>query len=183
MASEELHSIYPIVDGELDSIKGVISIKELFVSDSSDINKYITKPIYVPENTGVYKVLEKFRESKVHLAIIVDEYGGVQGICTMDDLLDALIGDVSKSHHQEYKITQRDQNSWLADAQYPFYEMLRYFDIPEELDVEYNTIAGLILHKLGKIPNVSDRIEWNNFVIEVIDMDEMRIDKLLISLK
>jgi putative hemolysin len=182
MASDELHSVYPVVDGELDSIKGMISIKELFVSDSPDISKFITKPIYIPENTAVYHLLEKFRESKVHLAIIVDEYGGVQGIATMDDVLDALVGDVSKKHHQEYSIDVRDETSWFADAQYPFYEMLRYFDIPEEdSEGEYNTIAGLILDKLGKIPNVGDKIEWSDFVIEVIDMDEMRIDKLLIT--
>lgn len=184
MASEELHSVYPVVDGELDSIKGMISIKELFVSDSPDISKFITKPIYVPENTAVYHLLEKFRESKVHLAIIVNEYGGVQGITTMDDVLDALVGDVSKKHHQEYKIDVRDETSWFADAQYPFYEMLRYFDIAEEdSEGEYNTIAGLILNTLGKIPVVGDKIEWANFTIEVIDMDEMRIDKLLITRK
>jgi putative hemolysin len=184
MASEELHSVYPVVDGELDSIKGMISIKELFTSDSPDISKFITKPIYVPENTAVYHLLEKFRESKVHLAIIVDEYGGVQGIATMDDVLDALVGDMSKKHHQEYKIDVRDETSWFADAQYPFYEMLRYFDIPEEdSEGEYNTIAGLILDTLGKIPVVGDKIEWANFTIEVIDMDEMRIDKLLITRK
>jgi putative hemolysin len=184
MASEELHSVYPVVDGELDSIKGMISIKELFTSDSPDISKFITKPIYVPENTAVYHLLEKFRESKVHLAIIVDEYGGVQGIATMDDVLDALVGDMSKKHHQEYKIDVRDEKSWFADAQYPFYEMLRYFDIPEEdSEGEHNTIAGLILDTLGKIPVVGDKIEWANFTIEVIDMDEMRIDKLLITRK
>lgn len=184
MASEELHSVYPVVDGELDSIKGMISIKELFTSDSPDISKFITKPIYIPENTAVYHLLEKFRESKVHLAIIVDEYGGVQGIATMDDVLDALVGDMSKKHHQEYTIDVRDENSWFADGQYPFYEMLRYFDIPEEdSEGDYNTIAGLILDTLGKIPIVGDKIEWNNFIIEVIDMDEMRIDKLLITLK
>lgn len=184
MASEELHSVYPVVDGELDNIKGMISIKELFVSDSIDISKFITKPIYVPETTGVYQVLEKFRESKVHTAIIVDEYGGIQGICTVDDVIDALVGDISKKHHQEYRIDVRDETSWFADAQYPFYEMLRYFDIPEEdSEGDYNTIAGLILATLGRIPVVGDKIEWSNFVIEVIDMDEIRIDKLLISKK
>lgn len=184
MAGEELHSVYPVIDGDIDNIKGIISIKELFVSDSDDISKFIITPIYVPETTGVYQVLEKFRESKVHLAIIVDEYGGTQGITTVDDVLDALVGDVSKKHHQEYTIVQRDETSWLADAQYPFYEMLHYFDVPEEeVDGNYNTIAGLILSILNKIPTVGDKIEWANFIIEVVDMDEMRIDKLLITRK
>lgn len=184
MAGEELHSVYPVIDGDIDNIKGIISIKELFVSDSDDISKFIITPIYVPETTGVYQVLEKFRESKVHLAIIVDEYGGTQGITTVDDVLDALVGDVSKKHHQEYTIVQRDETSWLADAQYPFYEMLQYFDVPEEeVDGNYNTIAGLILSILNKIPAVGDKVEWANFVIEVVDMDEMRIDKLLITSK
>jgi putative hemolysin len=184
LASQELHSVYPVVDGELDNVKGIISIKQLFVSDKTDITEFIHNPIYVPESTGVYKVLEMFREAKVHLAIIVDEYGGVQGIITMDDLLDALVGDVSKSHHQEYTITKRTDDSWLADAQYPFYEMLRYFEIPEEeAEGEYNTIAGLILFRLNRIPTIGDKIEWNNFIIEVVDMDGNRIDKLLIFKK
>jgi len=180
---EEMHSIYPVANGSLDELIGIINIKLLFTNDDGnfDIKKYITKPIFVHNNTPAYKILENFRSEGSHLAIVVDEYGGVSGIITLDDVLDALVGDMSEKHYTEYKIDVRSEDSWLADAQYPYFEMLRYFSLSEEDNKnEYDTIAGLILDVMGHIPKVSDYIEWNGYKIEVVDMDGMRIDKLLI---
>ncbi|MCF8448672.1 MAG: hemolysin family protein [Taibaiella sp.] len=186
MAKDELHSIYPVAKGSLDKLVGIVNVKELFAanieSDKFLLTDFLSNPLMVHDNAAAYHVLEKFREARFHLAVIVDEYGAVLGIITMDDVLDALVGDVSEYDNAEYQITRRDDNSWLADAQYPFFELLRYFDMNEE-DVEgdYNTIAGLILDKLDKIPKTGDKLEWNGFEFEVIDMDGLRIDKLMIK--
>jgi putative hemolysin len=185
-ASKELHSIYPVANGSIDKLIGVVNVKELFAANidatAFDIKKYTIKPLIVHSNAAAYSVLEKFREARFHLAIIVDEYGSVLGIITMDDVLDALVGDVSEYNNMEYNIIKRDDNSWLADAQYPYFELLRYFGFKDEdSDGDYNTIAGMILDKMGKIPHPGEKLLWHDFEIEIVDMDGMRIDKLIIK--
>jgi putative hemolysin len=185
IANIELHSIYPVTHGSLDKLIGIVNVKQLFAANPPDtftLKDYIKTPLYVHESTPAYYVLEKFREKKSHLAIVVDECGSIQGIITMDDVVDALVGDVTEDYNSEYKIEVKDANSWLADAQYPFFEMLRYFDISEEdIDCEYNTIAGLVLGIHGFIPLKGDKVTWNDYVFEAIEVTEMRIDKLLIT--
>lgn len=187
---DEPHSVYLVADGTIDKLSGVISIKEMFASTINSshfsIKDYLKKPILNYDSTPAYKVLEKFRELKWHFGIVVDEYGSIQGVITMDDVLDALVGDVSEYDQSEYGIIERKDGTWLADAQYPYFELLHYFDINEfdtNTEGEFTTIAGLILHKTGRIPEVGDKIRWEQFTFEVIDMDGMRIDKVLISLK
>jgi putative hemolysin len=185
---EELHSIYPVGNGALDKLTGIVNIKELFSANVAPelfrLSDYVAKPLIVHDNTAAYHVLEKFREARFHMAVIVDEYGSVQGIITMDDVLDALVGDVSEYNNTEYKIIARSENSWLADAQYPYFELLNYFDLSyEDNDGDYNTIAGMILDKVGRIPHVGEKLDWNDFEIEIVDMDGLRIDKLIISRK
>lgn len=186
--AEEPHSIYLVADGNLDKLVGAVSVKEMFAividGDTLHIAKHIKKPLIVHDNTPAYKVLEKFRQSKWHLAVVVDEYGSVQGIVTMDDLLDALVGDVSEYDQNEYQITARDENTWLVDGQYRYFEFLNYFALTEDnARNEFATVAGLILHLIGRIPNVGEKIEWNNYILEVVDMDGMRIDKVLVTKK
>jgi putative hemolysin len=114
--------------------------------------------------------------------VVVDEYGSVEGVVSMDDVLDALVGDVSEMGQEDYKINQRKDGTWLADAQYPYFEMLHYFNISDD-DLppnEFNTIGGLILDKLGRMPNIGDEITWHGYAFEIIDMDGLRIDKVLI---
>jgi putative hemolysin len=185
-ASKELHSIYPVANGSIDKLIGVVNVKELFAANieatSFDLSKYMIKPLIVHDNAAAYSVLEKFREARFHLAVIVDEYGSVLGIITMDDVLDALVGDVSEYNNTEYNIIKRDDNSWLADAQYPYFELLRYFGFKDEdSEGDYNTIAGMILDKMGKIPHPGEKLLWHDFEIEIVDMDGMRIDKLIIK--
>ncbi|MES2703297.1 MAG: hemolysin family protein [Bacteroidota bacterium] len=188
--NSEVHSMYPVSDGELDKLAGVVIVKEFFTRDISKQNfhlrEYIKKPLVVHDNTPAYRVLEKFREDKFHYAIVVDEYGSIQGIMTMDDVLDALIGDVSDYDQDEYQITPRNEDSWFADAQYPYFEMCNYFGVSAMDDSgaspgEFNTIAGLILNSFGRVPAIGDKIKWASYEIEVIDMDGLRIDKVLIS--
>jgi putative hemolysin len=186
--SAEVHSMYPVADGELDKLCGTVVLKEFFTKDINNkdfrLLDYLKKPMVVHDNTPVYKILEQFREEKIHYAIVVDEYGSIQGIVTMDDVLDALVGDVSEYDQSEYQITQRNDKSWFADAQYPYFELCNYFGASTAEDStsgDFNTIAGLILNRMGKVPSIGDKITWDEYEIEVIDMDGLRIDKVLIS--
>ena len=182
------HSVYPVCNQNLDDVIGIVSIKDIFLSNFSKQNfhlkNFLKKPTIVHENFMIYNVLDKFRESKIHYALIVDEYGVLQGIIGMDDVLDALIGDMSEYNHQaDYTIVQRNENSWLADGQLPFFEFLQYFDLSEEdYEGSYNTLGGLIIDKLNEIPSVGTELKWQNFKLEVVDMDGNRIDKILIQL-
>lgn len=184
---KEPHSIYLVADGTLDKLAGAVSVKEMFSSTFDGqgfvLNNHVKKPLVVHENTPAYRLLEQFRETRRHFAVVVDEYGSIQGIITMDDVLDALVGDVSEEFDQgEYQIIQRDENSWLADAQYPYFELLHYFDLSDEENPgDFSTIAGLVLHLTGRIPTAGHKVRWKNFEIEVIDMDGLRIDKLMIT--
>jgi len=186
-ANEEIHSVYPVCEKELDKIIGVISIKDIFPIDFKKkkfvLNDYLKQPIFVPETTMAYQLMEKFKQNKFHYAVVIDEYGSLEGMLTMDDVLDALIGDMSEYNQDEYQIIERDDHTWLIDGQYPFYEFLHYFDLDEEEhnDGNYNTIGGFIMNELNKIPETGEKLHWNNFTFEIVDMDGNRIDKILIT--
>ncbi len=178
------HSIYPICDEELDNIKGVVSIKDLYVADDLTLFKDLMQPaLFVPDNNTAYQVMEKFRESKIHSCFIVDEYGSVLGMITMNDILEAIIGDMPQPDVDDYAITQREDGTYLVDAQIPFYDFLSRFNKTEWLTDEehqYDTLAGCILHELEHIPHTGETMEWKEFKIEVLDMDGHRIDKVLV---
>jgi putative hemolysin len=188
-AQIESHSVYPVFRKTADNLIGIVSVKDIFPKDfkNTDFNLagFLKQPLMVPENLPAYKVLEKFRENKIHYAFVLDEYGSVQGMVSMDDILDALIGDVTEYNQQEYQIIQRDSKSWLADGSYPFFEFLNYFEIDdaEMRDQDFNTLAGLILSRMHHIPVAGEKIEWDGFQFEVIDMDGQKIDKVLIIKK
>lgn len=180
----EPHSIYPICDGDLDNIKGVVSIKDLYISNDLTLFKHIMKPaIFVPENNTAYRVLERFKEGQIHSCFIVDEYGSVQGMMTLNDILEAIVGDLPQTDIEDYEIAEREDGSFLVDAQIPFYDFLSRFEMTDfmnEGEQEFNTLAGFILHKLERIPQTGDKLEWNGFLFEIIDMDSLRIDKILV---
>ncbi|MFZ2149617.1 MAG: hemolysin family protein [Minisyncoccia bacterium] len=181
----EPHSVYPVGDGTIDKLLGVVSAKDLFTGLGNikfSLPAYIRKPLIVHENTPAYRLLEKFKKARWHTALVVDEYGALQGIVSMDDVVDALLGDVSEYNQQEYTITSRDDGTWLADGQVPYFEFLHYFDLPDaDGEQEFNTIAGLILEAGGRIPSTGDKINWSEFTFEIVDMDGSRIDKVLIT--
>jgi putative hemolysin len=182
----EPHSIYPICDGDLDSIKGIVSIKDLYVSDDFTLFKDLMKPaLFVPENNSAYQLLEKFKENKMHCAFIVDEYGSVQGMITLNDILEAIVGDMPEQHIEEYEIVERADGTYLVDAQIPFYNFLARFEKTEwmnEGEQEFDTLAGFILHELERIPQTGEKFTWNEFDFEIIDMDGHRIDKVLVKI-
>lgn len=182
----EPHSVYPICDGEIDSIKGVVSIKDLYVSSDSTQFKNLMQPaLFVPENNTPFQVMEKFRESQIHSCFIVDEYGSIQGMITLNDILEAIIGEIPQPDMQDYEIKTREDGSFLVDAQIPFYDFLSHFekaDWMNEGEQDFDTLAGFILHKLERIPQTSDTLEWKGFHIEIVDMDGHRIDKVLVKI-
>jgi putative hemolysin len=139
----------------------------------------------VPENNSAYVVLEKFKQSKIHCCFIVDEYGSLQGLITLNDILEAIIGEIAQPDVPDYEITAREDGTFLVDAQIPFYDFLTHFHKTawmNEGDHEFDTLAGFILNELERIPSIGEKMEWRGFTFEVIDMDAQRIDKVLVTL-
>ena len=183
---QEPHSSYPICDGSIDNIKGIVSIKDLYISPDNTLFKNIMVPaLFIPENNSPYQVMEKFKESKIHSAFIVDEYGSILGLLTLNDILEAIVGDIPQPDVPDYEIRKRDDGTYLVDGQIPFYDFLTRFEKTEwmnEGEHDFDTLAGFILHELERIPKTGDKIDWKGFKIEVMDMDGHRIDKLLVTL-
>src|SRR6185436_10908106 len=182
----EPHSVYPICDGEIDNIKGVVSIKDLYVTDDRVKFKDIMKPaLFVPENNSAYQVLEKFKQTRQHSCFIVDEYGSILGLITLNDILEAIVGEMPQPDFTNYEIQRRDDGSFLVDGQIPFYDFLVYFEKADWLNEgehDFDTLAGFILHELEHIPRTGEKLAWKGFKIEIIDMDNHRIDKVLVKI-
>jgi len=182
----EPHSIYPICDGEIDTIKGVVSIKDLYVSPDNTLFKEIMRPaLFVPENNSAFQVMEKFKESQLHSCFIVDEYGSILGLITLNDILEAIIGEMPQPDIPDYEIREREDGTYLVDGQIPFYDFLTRFEKAEwmnEGEQEFDTLAGFILHRMQRIPKTGDKFDWKGFSIEIIDMDGHRIDKVLVKI-
>ncbi|MDR0287360.1 MAG: hemolysin family protein [Clostridiales bacterium] len=181
---DNLYNTYPVVSDKLDNIEGVIYLKDLF--DKIDmpgfsLSQSLRPAQFVPEDQSVYKALEQFKKARVKYGIVTDEFGGIQGIVTLNDILEALIGQVLEPD-EELDITERDDGSWLVDGQYSFYDFLAYFDM-EDLYAEndFNTLSGLILDELERVPKTGDKLVWKKFVFEIVDMDKARIDKVLVK--
>jgi putative hemolysin len=183
---ESLHSMYPVCAGSIDQIKGVVSLKDLFVADGAELVIDIAKEAkYVPENNSAYQVLERFKQSKIHHCFIVNEYGSIEGLITLNDILEAIVGDIPQEEDHDYEILKRADGSFLIDAQLPFYDFLSYFDKTEFMlqgDQEFDTLAGFIIHSLEKIPTTGEILTWKIFTFEIVDMDQHRIDKILVTL-
>jgi putative hemolysin len=182
---EAMHSIYPVCNGSIDKIKGFVSIKELFTADESvAIGSIIKQPMYVPENNTAYQVLEKFKASKIHHSFIVNEYGSIEGLITLNDILEAIVGDMSQPDEEPYEMTERADGSYLIDAQVSFYDFLKHFEKTkwlDDVDQEFDTLAGFILDQLKEIPKTGDTLYWRGFDFEIVDMDSHRIDKILVK--
>lgn len=182
-----VHSVYPVCEKNIDNIKGVVTIKDLFSAGPTvTIGSIMKEAMYVPENNTAYQVLEKFKQTKIHQCFIVDEYGTVQGLITLNDILEAIVGDIPQEEDEAYEIVERADGSFLVDAQIPFYDFLSRFDMTEwmmEGDQQFDTLAGFIIHELEKIPVTGDTLQWKMFSFEIVDMDNHRIDKILVSKK
>jgi putative hemolysin len=183
--NRDLHRIYPVFEHDKDKILGVVTLKDLFVNlqfGDLKIRNSMRPAHFLTENTSAYKALEKFKTSKVHYALVTNEYGLVVGIVTMDDILKALVGDASVFYTEDYQLTQRDDGSWLVDGEYPLAEFVLHFEVDDTREVKgINTLAGLILHELHHIPKVGEKVNWKGLELEVIDMDNVKIDKVSIK--
>lgn len=182
-----VHSVYPVCEGQIDAVKGIISIKDLYthVNSNTPLKDIIKKPLFVPENNSAYQVLEKFKVTQIHAAFIVDEYGTFLGMITLNDILEAIVGDMPETGQgDDYEMTKREDGSYLVDGQIPFYDFLSEFDKEDwmaEFEQEFDTLAGFILHHLEHIPHVGEKFGWRGFTFEIVDMDAHRIDKVLVD--
>jgi putative hemolysin len=185
--NQEKHSAYPVCsNNDINRVKGIVLLKDLFSAiyeNDFKLKNVMRSPLFINEHTYAYKLLEKFKIGKIHYAIVIDEYGSTLGMVTMDDVVDALVGDVTEHNQEEYTIVQRDDSSWLIDGQYPIIEFNKQFDVMLEKDYKnkFVTVAGLFIEKFGSLPNIGDRISISDYEMEVIDKDGQRIDKILIS--
>jgi putative hemolysin len=183
---EIIFSTYPLCDGAIDEIKGLVYVKDLVKAAPTTKLQTLLKPaLYVPENNSAYQLLEKIKTSKIHASFIVDEYGTVEGMITLNDIMEAIVGDVPQTGQDEYEIIKRDDGSFLVDALIQFYDFLSYFeraDWMNEGEHEFDTLAGFVLHELEHIPVTGEKFSWKDFKFEIIDMDGQRIDKILVTI-
>jgi putative hemolysin len=181
---EYLHSVYPLCDGDIDNIKGVIYIKDMYLNPDLPLTDLCKKALFVPENNTAYQVLEKFKATKIHYAFIVDEYGTMHGMITINDILEAIVGEMPEDEDDDYAIVERKDGTYLIDAQIQFYDFLTKFEKTEWMndgEQEFDTLAGFILNELKHIPATGETFEWRGFGFEIIDMDGQRIDKVLVK--
>ncbi|MDR0836314.1 MAG: hemolysin family protein [Tannerella sp.] len=181
---DNLFNSYPVASEKFDNIVGVVYLKDLFGKiDLPDFSlSQVLRPAqFVPENQSVYNTLEQLRKARVKYGLVTDEFGGIQGIVTSKDILEGLIGEMLDID-EDQEIKERSNGTWLVDGQYSFYNFLEYFDM-EDLyaQYDYNTLSGLILEKLERVPKIGDKLTWQCFKFEIMDMDKARIDKVLVS--
>ncbi len=183
--SNELHSKYPVLDADEDQVIGIVTLKDLFMhinDEGFNLSEYLIEPQYIPENLGAFETLKTFKLSNIHFGIVVDEFGDTQGVVTMNDLLEALVGDVSEFYSEQFTFQEREDGSWLIDGQYPLAEFLSRFDLEGMIsEIPYSTVSGLILHELRTLPVTGQKVQWLNFEFEVVDMDKARIDKVILK--
>lgn len=183
--SENLFETYPIMRGSMDDIEGSVSLKSLALNINKpnfSLAEIMEKPNYFPEGMSVYKALEQMREKRFSHAFICDEFGVFQGIITLRDILEGLVGEISEKNETPDIVKREGADGWLVDGQCAFHDFLAYFDRSElcQSDAEYRTVAGLVLKELDHIPQTGESLTWNDFHIEIVDMDGARIDKLLV---
>ncbi|MCO6146980.1 hemolysin family protein [Flavobacterium sp. NRK1] len=180
---EELHSVYPVIDGaSLDDVIGIVLLKDIFANyDRKNfiLKEIVKEPVYLIEHTSAYKALEIFKKTKVHYALVTDEYGVFQGIITLNDILEALVGDASDFYEDEFRLVANEDGTWLVDGHYPLHDFLTYFDLDDLTnDYEVTTVSGLVMTELSYIPKEGEKLAWNLYELEVVKMDGVKIDKV-----
>ncbi|EAU41905.1 hypothetical protein FP2506_15769 [Fulvimarina pelagi HTCC2506] len=182
------HSRFPVLDTEEDAIVGIVQTKDLFElqrrEGRMDLKTAMRKPLYVNEAMPILKLLEAFRKANLHIAVVLDEYGSFEGIATPQDILTAIAGSLPEGAEEDVSAFRRQDGSWLVDGAMPvdaFAYKLKTIEFPEDRD--YETVAGFVLEQIGHIPGVGEIFEWENFRVEVVDLDGQRIDKLLFTEK
>ncbi|MCS6834447.1 MAG: hemolysin family protein [Anaerolineae bacterium] len=185
--SEAAHSTYPVCEGSVDNMLGIVRLKDLVPAliqrKPLDLRAAMHPPLYVPENVAASEVLQRFRTSGIHTALVINEFGDIHGLVTIKDLLEEIVGEIEDmdAEDDDREAVQRPDGSWLFDGTLPIYRLEDYFPtckIEEERD--YETLGGFVLSELQRIPQVGDSFEWQSMIFEVVDMDGRRIDKVLV---
>ncbi|MDD3444609.1 MAG: hemolysin family protein [Zavarzinia sp.] len=189
--AESHYSRFPVKKGTTKTVLGFVQVKDLFAQPQLqlgkpiDISAAIHPALYIPETTPALKALEAFRASGSPIALIVDEYGDIQGLVTLTDLLEALIGELEEADtpEDERSVVQRDDGSWLIDGGYSLDRLWDLLGMPDaqDEDADFNTLGGLMMHRLKRIPSAGDKFDLGPYRFEVMDMDGRRVDKVLVG--
>lgn len=188
---EGRRSRYPVCRDDLDDVMGVVRVRDLFsqrlngaAAEDVDIEEAVRQPLFVVESMRALRVLELFREHRTHIALVLDEFGAIEGLVTMHDILEAIVGDVpAHDEAQEPYVVQREDGSWLLDGMLPISEFFDMYDVPQppaEERSDYHTLAGFVVTRIGRIPSSTETFDWGNLRFEVVDMDGNRVDKVLV---
>ena len=186
------YSRLPVCAGELDRVLGVIHVADLLSQtlkgEEINITESLRQPLFIPESTRGLKVLEQFKKFGTHIAMVVDEYGVIQGLVTMHDIFEEIAGDITDFNEEpeEPQIIEREDGSWLLDGMLSIEELFDQFDIPESaIDPidrgNYHTLGGFVSMQLGKIPISGEHFQWRKLRFEIVDMDGKRVDKVLVN--
>jgi putative hemolysin len=183
------HSRFPVARGSLENAEGTVLAKDLLAqhlkSESLDLRPLLRETLFVPETMPALRVLELFKDKGTHMAVVIGEYGSVEGIVTPYDILEDVVGHVAfAGAPAEPQGVQRADGSWLIDGLLPIDRLKEIFDLtdlPEEESGTYQTVGGFVIHLLGVLPTTGQSLEWNDLRLEVVDMDEHRVDKVLVQ--
>jgi putative hemolysin len=183
------HSRFPVIKENLENILGIVRAKDLLsqclAGHPVDLKKILRPPLFVPESTSILKLLELFKQEKTHIALVIDEYGGIQGLVTHNDILESIVGDMpSVGEPGEPVFTQRSDGSWLLDGLLHIDRLKEIFDfddLPSEKQGLYRSVGGFVISQVRKIPEVGESFDWGGVRFEVVDMDGRRVDKVLAS--
>ena len=188
VVGDDEHSRYAVCRNGLDDVLGVISaqslLQQVMRGQPLSLTENLEPPVFVPETLSGMELLEQFRASSAQIVFVVDEYGEVQGIITVRDVLEAITGEFSTPTAEDSWAVQREDGSWLFDGLIPVPELkdrLEFKELPEEDRGRYNTLAGMIMLLLGRLPGTTDSVEWSGWRFEVVDLDGKRVDKVLAS--
>ena len=182
-------SRFPVAERYLDRVIGIVLAKDLLAQCLAggpiELRSILRPALYVPESMPALTVVERFKETETKVAIVIDEYGGVEGLVTVDDVLEAMVGDISGPDEEgEPEVVQREDGTWLVDGMFPIDRFQELFDagvLPYGTEGYYQTVGGLVMASLGQIPAAGDHFEWEGLRIEVVDMDGRRVDKVLVA--
>jgi len=183
------HSTFPVYQQHRDNVLGMVHIKALWAHAAfglpTNLRNLITPATLVPVHTTAIQVLEQFKKTGKHTALVVDEFGGVQGMVTLIDILEAIVGDLpDQLRRSQPEAKRREDGSWLVDATLAIpdlKELLKLRELPGEGHAEFQTLGGFVVTQLGRIPSAGDYFDWNGWRFEVMDMDRQRVDKVLLA--
>lgn len=180
-----VHTRFPVCRGSLDEVVGIVKAKDLLAQVLSghtlDLKSLLQEPQFVPESTPVFDVLEAFEEAGLHFALVMDEYGGLQGLVTTNDILDALVGDIPHPEDESFEVDRQEDGSWIIDGMLPVQEFRDIFQVepfPGESRALFETVGGFVMNHLERIPQAGDRFRWQDHEFEVLSMDERRVERV-----